>query len=370
MGGNVSIRRVLLILFAAAAVRCAADTAWVVHPGSSATERPLLQTCRNGKHHPIEVEWIGTGQYPALRVRDQKGVVFAGINTRGLALIQMAGDPNRDPNPELTPKTRTGGRLLVSIVTRCADAKAAVATIRESVKSGKFFGGCIYLIADTREAHIVECSPRHFSTWQLPHSFSVYTNSWKLPGMDDASTADAKRATDLYQKEWIVRHSLRKAMSSGGISPLESFAVSRLNIEESQKLAVSKEKSQFLTVTAAVGDKYAYGSVLFEIDGDYPALLSCAYLAFGHQRRTIYLPLPLGAAEEILKDGAFPTAAANARRAAKLEHAFFVNCAKARAAARERLDNGDEAGAKKILVDMVKQNLAAIPEQTAPAGGK
>ena len=216
----------------------------------------------------------------------------------------------------------------------------------------------------------MECSPRHFSTWQLPHSFSVYTNSWKLPGMDDASTADAERATDLYQKEWIVRHSLRKAMSSGGISPLESFAVSRLNIEESQKLAVSKEKSQLLTVTAAVGDKYAYGSVLFEIDGKYPAMLSCAYLAVGHQRRVIYLPLPLGAAEEILEDGAFLNAAANARRATKLEHTLFLNCDKARAAAKEQLDRGDEAAARKILVDMVKRNLAAIPDQTAPAGGK
>ena len=169
----MNIRHLWSILFAAAAVRCAADTAWVVHPDSSATKRPLLQTCRNGKTHPLEADWLKTGKYPALLVRDQRGAVFAGINTKGLALIQMAGDPNRDPNPELTPKTHTGGRLLGSIVVKCANAKEAVETVRASVESGKFFGGCIYLVADVNEAHVVECSPRHFSTWQLPHSFCV-----------------------------------------------------------------------------------------------------------------------------------------------------------------------------------------------------
>ena len=110
--------------------------------------------------------------------------------------------------------------------------------------------------------------------------------------------------------------------------------------------------------------------MLFAIDGDYPAMLSCTYLALGHQRRVIYLPLPLGAADEILKDGAFPTAAANARRATKLEQEFSANFAKAKAAAKERLDRGDEAGAKKLLVDMVKQNLAVLATQATPAGGK
>ncbi len=367
----MNIRHLLLVLSAAAAVRCAADTAWVVHPDSSSTKRPLLHTCRNGKAHPLEAEWLKTGKYPALLVRDQKGTVFAGINTNGLALIQMAGDPNRDPNPELTPKTHTGGRLLVSIVTKCADAKAAVAMVRASVESGKFFGGCIYLVADTREAHVVECSPRHFSTWQLPHSFCVYANSWKLPGMDDASIADAERAKDLYQKEWIVRRALLKAMRRpGGITTRAAMAASRFNVEESQAMATHKGKGAPLPITAAVADKYAYGSVLFAIDGDYPALLSCAYLALGHQRRTTYLPLPLGAAEEILKDGAFLEAAANARRSTKLENEFFVNFVKAKSAAKARLDRGDEAGARKILVDMVKQNLAALAMQTPPSEGK
>ena len=370
-GNGVNIRRLLVVLSAAVAVRCAADTAWVVHPGSSATQYPLLQTCRNGKRHEFDVEWIARGKYSALRIRDRNSVVFAGINTKGLALIQMAGDPNRDQNPELTPRTHTGGRLLVSIVTRCASAKEAVETVRASVKSGKFFGGCIYLVADTREAHVVECSPQHFSTWQLPHSFCVYANSWKLPGMDDASIADAERAKYLYQKEWIVRRSLLKAMRRpGGITAAASMAASRLNLEESQKMATHNGKGAPLPITAAVGDKYAYGSVLFAIDGDYPAMLSCTYLALGHQRRVIYLPLPLGAADEILKDGAFPTAAANARRATKLEQEFSANFAKAKAAAKERLDRGDEAGAKKLLVDMVKQNLAVLATQATPAGGK
>ena len=365
----MNIRRLWLLLFAAAAVHCAADTAWVVHPDSSATQYPLLQTCRNGKRHEFDVEWITRGKYPALRIRDKNSVVFAGINTKGLALIQMAGDPNRDPNPELTPKTQTGGRLLVSIVTKCANAEKAVAMVRASVKSGKFFGGCIYLVADTKEAHVVECSPRHFSTWKLPHSFCVYTNSWKLPGMDDASTADAERAKDLYQKEWIVRRSLLKAMRRpGGITTRASMAASRLNVEESQAMATHKGKGAPLPITAAVGDKYAYGSVLFAIDGDYPAMLSCAYLALGHQRRTTYLPLPLGAAEEILKDGAFLKAAADARRGTKLENEFFVNFVKAKSAAKARLDKGDEAGARKLLVDMVKRNLAALAGQSAPAG--
>ena len=368
----MNAKRAFLILSAAAALRCAADTAWVVHPGSSATKRPLLHTCRNhGKPRKIAVDWTKWGKYPSLRVRDEKGSIFAGINTRGLALIQMAGDPNRDPNPELTPKTRTGGRLLVSIAAKCANAREAVETIRANIKSGKFFGGCIYLVADTKEAHVVECSPRHFSTWQLPHSFCVYTNSWKLPGMDDASTADADRARYLYQKEWIVRKALRRAMLyGGGISVAESVAASRINVEDARKLMPEKEKGMTLPITAAVGDKYAYGAVLFDIDAEYPALLSCVYLAVGHQRKVMYLPLPLGAAEDILKDDAFLRAAADTRRAAKQEFRFIADFAKTKAEARKLLAGGDGAGAKKLLVDMVKNNLAALAGNTPKAGGE
>ena len=363
---DVKIRLLWLILFAAAAVRCAADTAWVVHPGSSATKRTLLQICRSGQPCRLQADNCQKAGYPALWVYDRQGEVFAAINNNGLALIQMEGDPNRDPNPELTSETHTASRLLVMIADRCGDARSAVAAVRASVDSGKFSGGCIYLIADAREAHVVECSPKHFSSWQLPHSFCVYTNSWKLPGMDDASTADAERAKTLSQREWVVRHALRNAMlRGGGIAPEEACAVSRLDIADAQKLAAQKSKTP-PPVTAAVGDDSAGGAVLFEIDDKYP-MLSCAYLALGHPRRTIYLPLPLGTAEEILADGAFLAAAANAKYSPELEHSFFVNCAKARAAAKERLDHGDAAGAKKLLVDMVKQNLAAL---AAPAGGK
>ena len=120
----------------------------------------------------------------------------------------------------------------------------------------------------------------------------------------------------------------------------------------------------------AVGDKSAYGSVLFEIDDKYPAMLSCVYLAVGHQRKVMYLPLPLGAAEEILKDDAFLRAAANTRRAAKQEFRFIADFAKTKAEAKKLLAGGDGAGAKKLLVDMVKNNLAALAGNTPKAGGE
>ena len=357
----LKIERALLVFLAAAAFRCAADTAWTVLPGTSASGRMLLQSCRDhSKINSEAVAWTECG-IPALTVHDVEQAAFAGINAKGVAVVQMEGDPCRDQNPDLSPAVLTGSRGLVTILGECATAREAVARLR----AAKFYGSWIFLIADAKEAHVAECSPGHFSTWQVPKNFCVYSGSWKLPGMDDASIADAKRASCLYQKEWGVRTALVRAMKGnrGKITVGNSVAVSRQSIADCRKFVDRKTDKDAPPVTAAVGDKYACAAALFEIDAEYPAVLSCAYLAAGHPRKVLYFPLPLGAAEQILKDKNFLRRIRAARYSPELEREFSAALAQARTEAKKHLAQGDEAAARRILAETVGRNLAKLAER-------
>ena len=371
----MNVKLWIAALICGAVLTAHADTHWMVLPRHSSTGRTLLHGCRNtGTPVPLAMRWekpADGGRFGFLSVGNQSGLRFAGINERGLAVFFTGAGPMVDPRPPKSPDNFNGHRGTVRLLGRCADAREAVAMLRGAAEKKLIDGALIFFIADRNHAWVVECSPGNFASWELTHPFCVYANYWKLPGMDGSAASPATRMIPRCSREWAAREILRRRFEAAGtISRADSFAVSRANLAEvnGEALAATRGKRKLVD---APHNRHAFDSYLIEIDPEFGEL-SCVYAACGPARHTVYLPVPLGAADALPPeifgaerlDGAFarmkaakdsdPVAPAILEFEAKLLAEFD----KAREAARERLYKDDAEGARKILRDCLKKQAA------------
>ena len=362
-------------------LRAAADTSWIVRSRESASGMTLLHGCREAKTQ-LELgmryetpEKDRNIKFRHLRIGDRGGFTFAALNERGLAIVFTGGDPTDDPRPPKDLSNVTGNFGTVNMAGKCASAPEAVKWLRAEFAKGRICGNLIFLIADTQRAFAVECTNRHFASWELPHAFCVYANCWKLPGMDDASVGTAERAARNYQREWTARELLRQALETqGAISVRDSLAISRADAADMNDPKFDKARGPRKLFTAPY-NRASVDSYLFELDSEFPEVLSTVYAAWGPQRHTVYLPIPLGAADA-LPEGLFSEAwvgsAVRRRDAAKndapidpqmleFENRQLLEFTKAREAARILLQKDDPDGARKLL----KETLARQARETA-----
>ena len=379
------MNRPLSIYLAAAlsvlSLRVAADTAWIVRSRESASGMMLLHGCREAKTQlelGMSYETPGKDRnikFRYLRIGDRNGFTFAALNERGLAIVFTGGDPTSDPKPPQSPANVTGNFGTVNMAGKCASAPEAVKWLRGEFEKGRICGRLIFLIADTQRAFAVECASRHFASWELPHAFCVYANCWKLPGMDDASLGTAERAARNYQREWTARELLRRALEAkGAVSVRDSLAISRAGAADMNDAKFDKARGPRKLSTAPY-NRASVDSYLFEPDSEFPEVLSTVYAARGPQRHTVYLPIPLGAADA-LPEGLFSNEwvgnAVRRREAAKndapidprlleFENRQLREFAAAREAARILLQKDDPDGARKLL----RETLARQAKETA-----
>ena len=374
---------VLSALIAMSAAAAFADVDWMVLPKFSTSGRMLLHGTRDaskGKRSAPGMR-LDTPQtnnlvnYNFLRIGGKSGFCFCGMNEKGLAIIYTGGDPTTDKNPPKHGNTHTPNTATVIMLRSCATAQQAVRHMHDAFKKKLISGSTIFFIADPMRAFVIECSPAHFASWELPHAFCVYSNCWKLPGMDDGSVDNANRATSNFQREWAAREALRQALEGKkNISVADSLRASRLSVAEVNDKGFSKLRG-WLKLTSAPYNRFSAESYLFELDCEFPAELSCVYAALGPQRHTVYLPIPFGAADklpEVLSAPEWSDEARRLRDAAKpddpmrpelleFEQKLIADYAKQREEARWllRLEKREEA--LKLLHD----TLARQTEETA-----
>ena len=230
---------------------------------------------------------------------------------------------------------------------------------------------------DPRKAVIVECSPRHYASWDLKDSYCVYSHMWKLPGMDDGSIRSAGSVEICTMREWGVREGLRRVRKTtdGRISVAGSIAVSRLNPADLNTEEYRKQRGKS-PVAYAPYNKNAQDSYLFELDAECPEVLSRVYIAFGPARHTVYLPVALPALKDLPKEMLEPEyfqSAMDRHKAAapeapvngeiiefekKLHGEFEAQSDKA----RDLLLAGKTAEAEKILVELARKQAAETLE--------
>ena len=371
---------------AGAAFTAHADTEWMILPKGATSGLMLLHVNRDitGKNK-IAPQLIYDarkqygGKYKFLRICNSNYCI-AGINEKGLGVIFTGGDPTTDKNPPKSNKNFTPHNATVIMLRNYAAADQAVKRLHTEFKNRQIVDSAIYLIADPFQGFVVECSPAHFASWQLPHAFCVYTHCWKLPGMDDGSIGSADRAQWNYQREWAARDFLRQAMEKNkNMIPItESMAVSRLAAKDTGKK----------TVLNGPSNPNTYAAFTLELDPEYPEYLSCVYAAFGPPRHTIYLPVPFIAAdkipEELLNQQRLEAAikrhkAETAETAVdpalvELQNKILLDYLRARKKARGNLRSDKNEEAEKLLRETMKaqaEEIAAfldkLPQPETPA---
>ena len=351
-----------------------ADTMWMILPKGSMSGLMTMHVSRdltkNTKPVPnliFDARKQFGGKYKFLRICNNQYCI-AGVNEKGLGVIFTGGDPTSDKNPPKSNQNFTPHNATAIMLRRFAAAEQAVKYMHQGFKAHQIVGSAIYLIADPYRAFVVECSPRHFASWELPHAFCVYTHCWKLPGMDDGSIGTADRAQWNYQREWAAREFLRQAMENNHhmIPIAESMAVSRLAAHETGKK----------TVLNGPSNPNTFAAFTFELDPEYPDYLSTVHVAFGPPRHTVYLPIPFIAMDKLpanLLNRQTVEAAIGRRNAAgenapvdpelvKFQEKIVLEFAKARSRARQMLRSDRCADAEKLLRETLERQSAEIAD--------
>ena len=344
-----------------------ADTNWMVLPRYSKTGRTLLHGCRNNpKPTPLKLRWEKPGEngkYRYLSVGNKSGFRFGGINERGVATIYTGGGPMVDKIPAKSPENFSGRRAVTEILRNCATAAEGEALLKAAAAKKLIAESLIVFITDRNYAWVVECSPDNYVSWELPHAFCVYANLWKLPGMDASSISPVQRTLQCCQREWAVRETLRRKLDANKtISIQDSFAAARLNTDD-----LNGEEYKL----TAPHNRTSYDSYLFESDPEFGDL-SCIYVAYGPARHTVFLPVPLGAADALPQElfteewmgGAFarPKAAKPGDpvnpEIVKFEEKLYAEFHKTRERARQNLRQDRPKRARTLLRECLKKQAA------------
>lgn len=353
-----------------------ADTDWMIMPRASESGRMMLHALRdNSKPVSTDLRLDKSGRIHSLRIGNNKSsFTHAGINYCGVAALAIGGDPQRDKAPKPNKRNYTGSNAVNLILRTCKTAEQGVGLLRDGFNKSLIAGGLIFFVVDANRAFVVECSPRHFAAFELTSSICVYTNCWRLPNMDDASRRTFRSRSWQSQREWAVRTMLQDARKTGNtISAAETFAASRVGPAEMNVPALEKarDKAKIFNTPAM---KTSADAVLFEIDREFPGVLSCAYVAFGPQRHTAYLPVPVGAAEKLPEEitpNPWKTAALARNKNAKPEDPIDVRIVtfekeqlkrfnRAREEARALLREKKNADAKKLLQENLQQQASDL----------
>ena len=307
-------------------------------------------------------------QFKSMRFGDSKtGFAFAGINSRGVAVaFAGAGPTTEKPNqPKEGERLYTGAYAADQILKNCKSAKQAVDLLNKAGQKGYISGTLIFLIVDPNQAYIFECSPRHRANYLLGLNYAVYTNVWRLPGMEDASVRIPGSLPGYAQREWVAKTGIIRARKNDRkVSITEAIAISRLN-------AAGMKRED---VTTAPSEKNSIDAYLFEIDKKHPGILSCVYVAMGPQRHTVYLPVPLGAMDELpaeLVNGEWATLGDEAAKNStpeppisseitELESCLFQEFNDVRFKAAQLLDEKKVGEAKALLRDTLKSQTREV----------
>lgn len=360
----------IAVALCAAPLASQADISWVIKPAASTSGRMQLFASRADKPLPrtIIVDTPKNAkQYRNIRFGNRdKNIAFAGINVHGLAVAFTGAGPSLDPisnKPKKGQPAFTGNYAAEQILRNCKTAKQAVGLLRKA--NGRFYGTLIFLIADANQVCIFECSSRHMASYEMGLNYTVYSNVWKLPGMEDASARNPEKLASYAQREWIAKTGIHNARKGDRkVSITEAIAVSRLSVAD------AKRKD----VTSAPSVKNSIDAYIFEIDKKYPGILSCVYAAMGPQRHTVYLPIPLGAMDALPKElvnGAWATFGDEAARKStpeapvseeiiELERGLHQEFNDIRYKAAQLLDENKTDEAKAVLRDMLQRQTQEV----------
>ena len=286
---NISEKLLLTAALAGVAPFAAACTSWMIHPSVSASGRMLVQKCRDSRVTPLTgdirrsrhgVKWmrIGMGKHVALFAVSEKGVVAIMNDGDDLTLKHPA-----KTMPELKDARMwtACAEIMRQIMDECGTAAEANKLIlhyaKNRIQSAR--GGTMF-VADPKRGFMIDLGSGYAEVKELTGGMIIITNCMHLPGIEEFSIKGVGGTRSDRAREANTRAELRKRRVNGKYTVKGTIEVSRLLCQDN---ILKKYPCR----------RNSLGGCCFELDPEFPAELTTAYIALGPQQHTVYVPTPM-----------------------------------------------------------------------------
>lgn len=339
------------LVLAAAAITAEACTSWVITPGSSESGRMILHKCRDNRHTKLDADMVTPKKgFRVMRIGADGRTLF-GLNEKGVAYTSNNGNPLVKRKGKAAHPEDVGAQRILH---ECATAEEAVERVRKYYleNRGRNPGG-IYYVVDPAHAFMMDVGDGYVEHFGFTSGVSVVANSMHLPGIEEVTTQALRRIRVQRAREANTRAALAARKVDGKYTLRGTRETSRLSADTSimEKILPFRDGS--------------ISAVTFEIDPEFPAELSCAYIALGPQRHSVYLPTPmaLGQFPEKIRSGEWGDRSVRIFKVLgfgdydglndieRLEDTIIAEFTATREAARKLLREGKRDEAVKLLND-------------------
>ena len=363
---------VALFAFAFPAGAC---TSWLLGPETTESGMMILHKIVDGQYSPRDADirtspngwrWLRIGGYHG-------GHSNMALNEKGVAITTNGGDPNILKHPRGGRIALSCGPLEAVVMRNCATAAEGAEMLKNIARSQRFMDpkdyGFILMVADARQAFVVEICDGYAEVAELHGGIHVVANAWRLPGGEELSSVNLAGVRGNRAREACAAKALRENRVNGKYTVRGCFAASRKirkgKFDERYPFVPGNDKAKNMSVQATC----------FEIDPEFPAYLSCAYTSLGPQRHTMYLPIPMavGQLPDKMRDGrwtkmayahqqAFGPEHADLGKISELEDKFLAEFDAVRDQARKMLREGRKDEAVRLLNDCFDRQYAQADE--------
>ncbi|MBO4513362.1 MAG: hypothetical protein J5746_11425 [Victivallales bacterium] len=264
-------------------------TSWLAFADLTKNNTHLLHKNRDAKARDIMVlisakdtkyKWIGLG---GAEPGKTDGWPCMGMNEAGLASVMNSGEKCTDNSGD--QKAKTTPVILKEILSNCRTIDEALERLKLIAKNNEYShkdAGSIFFFMDKEAAYIVEMTA-HFITSQLfDHGYAYRANRWHNPGMAAYACSTVKSYLGSSNREYEVRTAMNNTLQNKG----------KFTVEDSMEMS-RMYKMDDSPIDRRVCSKYTNSACTLEIDREYPAQLSTAYVTMGPPRNTIYVPVPI-----------------------------------------------------------------------------
>jgi hypothetical protein len=259
-------------------------TSWMIFSDLTDNNSDILHKNRDAKSRNIGVvmsqpdsprKWVGLGNMPG-------AVVCMGMNASGLAGVMNSGEKCTVPS---NPESKGTPAILKQILEHCDTASQAVSMLEDFIAKKDYSHwnrGSIFFFMDLKEGYIVELCAEFCSPVRYDHGYTYRANIWHNPDMAAYSLSSTSDFLNSCNREYMVFTAFNSVLhAKRKITVQDSIALTRNNV-----LVGSP-------IERTVCSKSTNSASTLEIDKEFPAVLSTAWVLIGFPRHTICVPVPI-----------------------------------------------------------------------------
>ena len=143
--------------------------------------------------------------------------------------------------------------------------------------------GSIFFFCDLNEGYVCEMTAKDISVQRYDKGYTVRANIWLNPDMQRFARNNIKAYLNSAGRMFTVISRFNKALDTTG----------KLTVQDSIATARNHKMPPESPDKRSVCSNSTNSSATFEIDKEYPAVLSTAYFNTGHPLHTICMPIPI-----------------------------------------------------------------------------